>query len=175
MVLCHVASDIYDAKGNIMYTSELSSYQFAESASTGETAPVWTDGDFWNFSVSMPEFFGVTYDEYYQMTVTGSDTVSGKECYRVSIEGKATLTIDMGGVQTKTIDEQSGVACYAKGTLSLVHENLTMTSKLETSGFGDEPRSRPKLMILATQTKIVMESQTIGMSKQRWRLIYDTR
>ena len=133
----YVASDIYDAKGNIMYTSELSSYQFAESASTGtQTAPVWTDGDFWNFSVSMPEFFGVTYDEYHQMTVTGLDTVSGKECYRVSIEGKATLTIDMGGVQTKTIDEQSGVACYAKDTLSLVHENLTMTSKLETSGFG---------------------------------------
>ena len=133
----YVASDIYDAKGNIMYTSELSSYQFAESASTGtQTAPVWTDGDFWNFSVSMPEFFGVTYDEYHQMTVTGSDTVSGKECYRVSIEGKATLTVDMSGVQTKTIDEQSGVACYAKDTLSLVHENLTMTSKLETSGFG---------------------------------------
>ena len=133
----YVASDIYDAKGNILYTSELSSYQFAESASTGtQTAPVWTDGDFWNFSVSMPEFFGVTYDEYYQMTVTGSDTVSGKDCYRVSIEGKATLTIDMGGVQTKTIDEQSGVACYAKDSLSLIHENLTMTSKLETSGFG---------------------------------------
>ena len=133
----YVASDIYDAKGNIMYTSELSSYQFAESASTDtQTAPVWTDGDFWNFSVSMPEFFGVTYDEYHQMTVTGSDTVSGKECYRVSIEGKATLTVDMIGVQTKTIDEQSGVACYAKDTLSLVHENLTMTSKLETSGFG---------------------------------------
>ena len=91
----YVASDIYDAKGNIMYTSELSSYQFAEASTDTQTAPVWTDGDFWNFSVSMPEFFGVTYDEYHQMTVTGSDTVSGKECYRVSIEGKATLTVDM--------------------------------------------------------------------------------
>ncbi len=133
----YVASDIYDAKGNIMYTSELSSYQFAESASTDtQSAPVWTNDDFWNFSVSMPEFFGVTYDEYYQMTVTGSDTVSGKDCYRVSIEGKATLTIELGGVETKTIDEQTGDACYAKDSLSLIHENLTMTTKLETSGFG---------------------------------------
>ena len=134
----YVASDIYDAKGNIMYTSELSSFQFAESASTDtQSAPVWTNGDFWNFSISMPEFIdGISYEEYHQMTVTGTDTVSGKDCYRVSIEGKATLAIELGGVETKTIDEQSGVACYAKDTLSLIHENLTMTTKLETSGFG---------------------------------------
>ena len=143
----YVAADTYDAKGNIMYTSTLSSYQFAESATTdNQSAPVWTNGDYWNFSVSMPEFVGVTYDEYQQMTVTGTDTVSGKDCYRVSIEGKATLTMNMEGVQMKTIDEESGVACYAIDTLSMVHENLSMSSSIETSGgFGammDDTSSR---------------------------------
>ena len=122
----NVASEVYDAKGNTMYTSALSSYQFAQASSTNlQTAPVWTTGDFWNFSVTMPTFFGITYDEYHQMTVTGVDTVAGKECYRVSIEGKATLTMSLMGMETKTIDEESGVACYAKDTLSLVHENIT--------------------------------------------------
>ena len=37
-------------------------------------------------------------------------------------------------METKTIDEQTGEACYAKDSLSLVHENLTMTSTMETSG-----------------------------------------
>ncbi|MBK30395.1 MAG: hypothetical protein CMB49_06815 [Euryarchaeota archaeon] len=131
----YVAADTYDAKGNVMYTSTLSSYQFTESASTDDqSAPVWTNGDYWNFSVSIPEFFGVTYDEYQQLTVTGIDTVSGKDCYRVSIEGKATLTMNMEGVQMKTIDEESGVACYAIDTLSMVHENISMSSSIETSG-----------------------------------------
>ena len=130
----NVASEVYDAKGNTMYTSALSSYQFAQATSTNlQVAPVWTTGDFWNFSVTMPTFFGITYDEYHQMTVTGVDTVAGKECYRVSIEGKATLTMSLMGMETKTIDEESGVACYAKDTLSLVHENITASSVIETS------------------------------------------
>lgn len=131
----YVAADTYDAKGNIMYTSTLSSYQFANAASTDDqSAPVWSTGDYWNFSVSMPEFFGMTYSEYHQMTVTGVDTISSKECYRVSIAGKATLTTDMMGMQTTTVDEESGEACYAKDTLSLIHENLTYTNTMETSG-----------------------------------------
>ena len=130
----NVASDIYDAKGNIMYTSVLDSYQFAQASSTDtQSAPVWSNGDFWNFSVTMPSMFGVTYDEYHQMTVTGSDTISGTECYRVSIEGKATLEISFSGMDTKTVDEETGVACYAKDTLALVHENITMTSTFETN------------------------------------------
>ena len=130
----YAASEQYDAKGELMYTSSLSSYQFAQSPSTDtQSAPVWTNGDFWNFSVSMPSFFGVNYEEYHQMTVTGTDTVSGKECNRVSIVGKATLSISFGGMDTNTIDEQTGVACYAKDTLALVHENITMTSSIETS------------------------------------------
>ena len=129
-----VSSEQYDAKGNLMYTSSLSSYQFAESASTTvQSAPVWTTGDFWNTSVSMPSVIG-TYDEYHQMTVTGSDTVDGVDCYRVSLEGKSTLTISIFGMETKHIDEESGVACFAKSTLALVHENVTMTSSTETSG-----------------------------------------
>ncbi len=129
-----VSSEQYDAKGNLMYTSSLSSYQFAESASTTvQSAPVWTTGDFWNTSVSMPSVIG-TYDEYHQMTVTGSDTVDGIDCYRVSLEGKSTLTISIFGMETKHIDEESGVACFAKSTLALVHENVTMTSSTETSG-----------------------------------------
>ena len=131
----HVAADSYDAKGNIMYTSELSSYQFANAASTDDqSAPVWTNGDFWNFSISMPSMMGITYDEYHQMTVTGVDTVSGKECYRVSIAGKATLEMSLMGMTTKTVDEETGEACFAKDTLSLVHENLTHTSSMEMSG-----------------------------------------
>ena len=133
----NVASDMYDAKGNIMYTSVLDSYQFAQASSTDtQSAPVWTNGDFWNFSVSMPSMFGVSYEEYHQMTVTGTDTVSGKECYTVTIEGKATLEMNLPGLDTKTVDEENGVACYAKDTLALVHENITFTSKIETdSGF----------------------------------------
>ena len=131
----YVAADTYNAKGEIMYTSELSSYQFANADSTNDqTAPVWTNGDYWNASISMPEFFGMTYDEYHQMTVTGTDTVSGKECYRVSIAGKSTLTVDMMGMETKTITEETGEACYAVDTLSLVHENLTISNSMETSG-----------------------------------------
>ena len=130
----NVASDIYDANGNIMYTSVLDSYQFAQASSTDtQSAPIWTNGDYWNFSVSMPSMFGVSYEEYHQMTVTGSDTVSGKECYTVSINGKATLEISFAGMDTKTVDEETGVACYAKDTLSLVHENITMKSTFETS------------------------------------------
>ena len=50
-----MSSEQYDAKGDLMYTSSLSSYHFAESASTTvQSAPVWTTGDFWNTSVSMP-------------------------------------------------------------------------------------------------------------------------
>ena len=131
----YVASDTYDANGDIMYTSNLSSYQFANAASTdNQSAPVWSTGDYWNFSITMPEMFGVTFVEYQQLTVTGQDTVSGKECYRVDIVGKATLTMNIFGMETKTIDEQTGEACYAKDSLSLVHENLTMTSTMETSG-----------------------------------------
>jgi hypothetical protein len=130
----NVASDIYDAKGSIMYTSVLDSYQFAQASSTDtQSAPVWTNGDFWNFSVSMPSTLGVSYEEYHQMTVTGSDTVSGTDCYRVSIEGKATLEISEAGMDVKMVDEENGIACYAKDTLALVHENITMTSTLETS------------------------------------------
>ncbi len=129
----NVASDIYDANGNIMYTSVLDSYQFAQASSTNtQSAPVWTNGDFWNFSVSMPSMFGVSYEEYHQMTVTGTDTVSGKECYTVSIVGKATLEMSLPGLDTKTVDEENGVACYAKDTLALVHENITFTSRIET-------------------------------------------
>ena len=131
----YVASEQYDANGDLMYTSSLSSYQFANANTTdNQSAPVWTNGDFWNLTVTMPEFFGTTYDEYHQMTVTGSDTVSGKECYRVSISGKSTFAMNFGGFSTTITDEQSGVACYAKDTLSLVHENLTFTAKTETSG-----------------------------------------
>ncbi len=130
----NVASEVYDARGNIMYTSSLSSYQFAQASTTNlQTAPVWTTGDYWNFSVSMPTFFGVTYDEYHQMEVTGVETVAGKECYRVSVEGKATLTMSLMGMETKTIDEESGVQCYAKDTLSLIHENITVSNVIETS------------------------------------------
>ena len=129
----NVASDIYDANGNIMYTSVLDSYQFAQASSTDtQSAPVWTNGDFWNFSVSMPSMFGVSYEEYHQMTVTGTDTVSGKECYTVSIVGKATLEMSLPGLDTKTVDEENGVACYAKDTLALIHENITFTSRIET-------------------------------------------
>ena len=129
----NVASDIYDANGNIMYTSVLDSYQFARASSTDtQSAPVWTNGDFWNFSVSMPSMFGVSYEEYHQMTVTGTDTVSGKECYTVSIVGKATLEMSLPGLDTKTVDEENGVACYAKDSLALVHENITFTSRIET-------------------------------------------
>ena len=129
----NVASDIYDANGNIMYTSVLDSYQFAQASSTDtQSAPVWTNGDFWNFSVSMPSMFGVSYEEYHQMTVTGTDTISGKECYTVSIVGKATLEMSLPGLDTKTVDEENGVACYAKDTLALVHENITFTSRIET-------------------------------------------
>ena len=131
----YAASEQYDANGDLMYTSSLSSYQFANANTTNnQSAPVWTNGDFWNLTVTMPEFFGTTYDEYHQMTVTGSDTVSGKECYRVSISGKSTFAMNFGGFSTTITDEQSGVACYAKDTLSLVHENLTFTAKTETSG-----------------------------------------
>ena len=131
----YVAADTYDAKGNIMYTSTLSSYQFANADSTDtQSAPVWTNGDFWNFSISMPSMMGVTYDEYHQMTVTGVDTVSGKECYRVSIAGKSTLEMSLMGMTTTTVDEETGEACFAKDTLSLVHENLTHTSSMEMSG-----------------------------------------
>ena len=130
----NVASEVYDARGNNMYTSSLSSYQFAQASTKNpQTAPVWTTGDYWNFSVTMPTFFGITYDEYHHMEVTGVETVAGKECYRVSIEGKATLTMSLMGMETKTIDEESGVACYAKDTLSLVHENITASSVIETS------------------------------------------
>ncbi len=131
----YVAADTYDAKGNIMYTSELSSYQFANAASTNDqSAPVWTNGDFWNFSISMPSMMGVSYDEYHQMTVTGVDTVSGKECYRVDIAGKSTLEMSQMGMTTKTVDEETGEACFAKDSLSLIHENITHTSSMEMSG-----------------------------------------
>ena len=53
----------------------------------------------------MPSVIG-TYDEYHQMTVTGSDTVDGIDCYRVSLEGKSTLTISIFGMETKHIDEE---------------------------------------------------------------------
>ena len=131
----YVAADTYDAKGNIMYTSTLSSYQFANADSTDtQSAPVWTNGDFWNFSITMPSMFGITYDEYHQMTVTGVDTVAGKECYRVDIAGKATLEMSMMGMTTTTVDEETGEACYTKDALDLVHENLTHTSSMESSG-----------------------------------------
>ena len=131
----YAASEQYNAKGELMYTSSISSYQFANANTTDkQSAPVWSNGDFWNLSVTMPAIFGTTYDEYHQMTVTGSDTVSGKECYRVGIVGNSTFTSSFAGMTTTITDEQSGVACYAKDTLSMVHENLTFTSSMETSG-----------------------------------------
>ena len=81
----YAASEQYNAKDELMYTSSLTAYQFANSATTTkQSAPVWSDGDYWNFSVSMPEMFGMTYQEYHQMTVTGSDNVAGKDCFTVS-------------------------------------------------------------------------------------------
>jgi len=131
----YVAADTYDANGNVLYSSTLSSFQFANAATTNtQSAPVWSINDFWNFSVTMPEFMGVSYEEYHQMTVTGEDTVSGQACYRVSIVGKVTFSMDMMGTQMTTVDEETGEACYAKQTLSLVHENITVTSSMEMSG-----------------------------------------
>ena len=129
------ATEMFDAKGDLLYTKSLSSYQFAESASsTISSAPTWTAGDFWNFTVTMPSMMGIEYNEYHQMTVTDTETVSGKECYRVSLEGKMTFTMNVFGMTTTTTDEETGVACYATSDLSLVHENITFTSKMETSG-----------------------------------------
>ena len=131
----NAATEMFDAKGNLLYTESLSSYQFAESASsTASSAPTWTTGDFWNFSITMPSMMGVDYNEYHQMTVTGTETVSGNECYRVSLEGKMTFSMSFFGMTTTTTDEETGVACYATSDLSLVHENITFTSKIETSG-----------------------------------------
>ena len=131
----NAATEMFDAKGNLLYTESLSSYQFAESASsTASSAPTWTIGDFWNFSITMPSMMGVDYNEYHQMTVTGTETVSGNECYRVSLEGKMTFSLSFFGTTTTTTDEETGVACYATSDLSLVHENITFTSKIETSG-----------------------------------------
>ena len=131
----NAATEMFDAKGNLLYTESLSSYQFAESASsTASSAPVWTTGDFWNFTVTMPSMMGAEYSEYHQMTVTGTETVSGNECYRVSLEGKMTFSMSFFGMTTTTTDEETGVACYATSDLSLVHENITFTSKMETSG-----------------------------------------
>ena len=131
----YVAADTYDAYGNVLYSSTLSSFHFANAATTGtDAAPVWSTNDFWNFSVTMPEFMGVSYEEYHQMTVTGEDTVSGHACYRVSLVGKVTFSMDMMGTQMTTVDEETGEACYAKQTLSLVHENITVTSSMEMSG-----------------------------------------
>ena len=131
----YVAADTYDAYGNVLYSSSLSSFHFANAATTGtDAAPVWSTNDFWNFSVTMPEFMGVSYEEYHQMTVTGEDTVSGQACYRVSVVGKVTFSMDMMGTQMTTVDEETGEACYAKQTLSLVHENITVTSSMEMSG-----------------------------------------
>ena len=131
----NAATEMFDAKGNLLYTESLSSYQFAESASsTASSAPTWTTGDFWNFSITMPSMMGVDYNEYHQMTVTGTETVSGNECYRVSLEGKMTFSLSFFGTTTTTTDEETGVACYATSDLSLVHENITFTSKIETSG-----------------------------------------
>jgi len=131
----NAATEMFDAKGNLLYTESLSSYQFAESASsTASSAPTWTTGDFWNFTVTMPSMMGIDYNEYHQMTVTGTETVSGNECYRVSLEGKMILSMSFSGMTTTTTDEETGVACYATSDLSVVHENITFTSKLETSG-----------------------------------------
>ena len=131
----NAATEMFDAKGDLLYTKSLSSYQFAEStSSTISSAPTWTADDFWNFTVTMPGMMGIEYNEYHQMTVTGTETVSGKECYRVSLEGKMTFTISVFGMTTTTTDEETGVACYATSDLSLVHENITLTSKMETSG-----------------------------------------
>jgi hypothetical protein len=131
----NAATEMFDAKGNLLYTESLYSYQFAESASsTASSAPTWTTGDFWNFSVTMPSMMGVDYNEYHQMTVTGTETVSGNECYRVNLEGKMTFSMSFFGMTTTTTDEETGVACYDTSDLSLVHENITFTSKIETSG-----------------------------------------
>ena len=131
----YVAADTYDAYGNVLYTSTLSAFQFANAATTTtQSAPVWSTNDFWNFSVTMPEFMGVSYEQYHQMTVTGDDTVSGKACYRVSLVGKTTFSMNMMGTQMTTIDEETGEACYSKDTLSLVHENITATNRIEMSG-----------------------------------------
>ena len=131
----NAATEMFDAKANLLYTESLSSYQFANSASsTASSAPLWTTGDFWNFTVTMPSMMGAEYSEYHQMTVTGTETVSGNECYRVSLEGKMTFSMSFFGMTTTTTDEETGVACYATSDLSLVHENITFTSKMETSG-----------------------------------------
>lgn len=131
----NAATEMFDARGNLLYNKSLSSYQFANSAtSTASSAPAWTAGDFWNFTVTMPSMMGAEYSEYHQMTVTGTETVSGNECYRVSLEGKMTFSMTFFGMTTTTTDEETGVACYATSDLSLVHENITFTSKMETSG-----------------------------------------
>lgn len=131
----NAATEMFDAKGNLLYTESLSSYQFANSASsTASSAPAWTTGDFWNFTVTMPSMMGAEYSEYHQMTVTGTETVSGNECYRVSMEGKMTFSMSFAGMTTTTTDEETGVACFATSDLALVHENITFTSKMETSG-----------------------------------------
>ena len=131
----YAASEFYDAQGDLMYEMTLSSYQFAQASSTGvNAAPVWTAGDYWNFSVETPSMMGMTYSEYHTMTVTGSDTVGGKECYRVSLSGKMSFTMTFGTMSMTSTEEESGVACYAKTTLAKVHENMTMTSSFETTG-----------------------------------------
>ena len=115
----NAATEMFDAKGNLLYTESLSSYQFVEAASsTASTAPTWTTGDFWNYTVTMPSMTGIDYNEYYQMTVTGTETVSGSECYRVTLDGKMTLTMNLLGMSTTTTYEETGVACYAKSDLS---------------------------------------------------------
>ena len=58
----NAATEMFDAKGNLLYTESLSSYQFANSASsTASSAPAWTTGDFWNFTVTMPSMMGAEY------------------------------------------------------------------------------------------------------------------
>ena len=70
------------------------------------------------------------------------------------------------GMTTKTVDEESGEACYAKDTLAIVHENLTHTSSMEMSGgFGamsDTLRADRAPMTMETQTMIVMALKTSG-------------
>ena len=54
----YAASEQYNAKGELMYTSSISSYQFANANTTDkQSAPVWSNGDFWNLSVTMPAIF----------------------------------------------------------------------------------------------------------------------
>ncbi len=136
----YAAMETYDARGELMYTSTLSDYAFAKaSSSTADTAPEWTTGDYWNYSVSASEAgmgASFSHDEFHLMTVTGTDTVSNKACYTVDLLGEIEVRMDMMGTTMVFTDNEEGDACYTTAGLKLVAENLSVTSStsIQTSG-----------------------------------------